>query len=632
MPPVQLALLVLLLPLASAAFIALFLRRQGALASYVSVGACAVLAVAALMLVFGGQRDFPASWEWLQLGGLTISLGFKFDDLAALMLAIVAVVGLCVHVFSFGYMHDDGARGRYFGGLSIFMFSMLGIVFADNLFMMFIFWELVGFSSWLLINHYMEKQSAADASKKAFIVNRVGDFGFLLGIIWCYAALGTVNLGEIASKIQDGSIIATGIPLLLFCGAVGKSAQLPLHVWLPDAMEGPTPVSALIHAATMVAAGIYMLCRIEPLFASAPAALDVVMWVGVATAVYAAFCAITQSDIKKVLAYSTLSQLGYMVAAFGLGSLKPHGMVFDSSAGGQVGLVAAGVGAAMFHLTTHAFFKALLFLGSGAVIYACHHEQDIFKMGGLRKKTPITFVVFTIGVLAIIGMPGLAGFFSKDAILYLAYEKNTAVFVLLAFTAILTSFYMVRVWKLVFLGEPRSESAEHAHEAGASMIVPLVVLATLSLVGGYAALYPKVFTQVFELIPEAHGAAHTTILLVSLGVLIVGAGSALLFYQSSAKDSLAVKVPGLFGALALLKASPDELYTYYVKKIQDRFALVLNFIDQILLGGLIVRGLAGFVGLVGMGARALYVGSLHAYVYWFLIGAALVWGFAAGIF
>jgi len=624
MSPVQLALLILLLPLASAAFIAFFLRRQGALASYVSVGTCAALAVAAFALVFGGQRNFPASWEWLQLGGLTIKLGFKFDDLAALMLAVVAVVGLCVHVFSLGYMHDDGARGRYFGGLSIFMFSMLGIVFADNLFMMFIFWELVGFSSWLLINHYMEKQTAADASKKAFIVNRVGDFGFLLGIIWCYASLGTVNLSEIADKVQAGSLIATGIPLLLFCGAVGKSAQLPLHVWLPDAMEGPTPVSALIHAATMVAAGIYMLCRIEPLFAAAPAALNVVMWVGVATALYAAFCAITQSDIKKVLAYSTLSQLGYMVAAFGLGSLSMNH--------GPETATAAGVGAAMFHLTTHAFFKALLFLGSGAVIYACHHEQDIFKMGGLRKKTPITFIVFTIGVLAIIGMPGFAGFFSKDAILYLAYEKNTAVFVLLAFTAILTSFYMVRLWKLVFLGEPRSESAQHAHEAGASMIVPLVVLAALSLVGGYAALYPKVFTQVFELIPEAQGAAHTTILLVSLGVLIVGAGSALLFYQSSAKDSLAAKVPGLFGALALLKASPDELYTYYVKKIQDRFALVLNFIDQILLGGLVVRGLAGFVGLVGMGARALYVGSLHAYVYWFLIGAALLWGFAAGIF
>jgi NADH-quinone oxidoreductase subunit L len=286
----------------------------------------------------------------------------------------------------------------------------------------------------------------------------------------------------------------------------------------------------------------------------------------------------------------------------------------------------------MFHLTTHAFFKALLFLSAGAVIFACHHEQDIFKMGGLRKKTPITFVVFTIGVLAIIGMPGFAGFFSKDAILYLAYENNAAVFAILAFTAILTAFYMVRLWKLVFLGEPRSESAGHAHEAGAAMTIPLIVLAILSVVGGYVALYPKVFTQVFELIPEAQGSAHTTILFVSLAVLLVGAGSALLLYKSSGKDALAAKSPGLFGGLALLKSSPDEIYTYYVRKIQDRFALVLNFIDQVLLGGLIVRGLAGFVGLIGMGARALYVGSLHAYVYWFLIGAALVWGFAAGVF
>ena len=634
MNPVQLALLVLLLPLASAAIIALFLRRQGALASFISVGACAGLAAAALLLVFGGRR-FNASTDWLQLGGLTISLGFKFDDLAALMLAIVAVVGLCVHVFSLGYMHDDSSRGRYYGGLSIFMFSMLGIVFADNLFMMFIFWELVGFSSWLLINHYMDKQSAADASKKAFIVNRVGDFGFLLGIVWCYHLNHTVNLSELADKGAQGALVfSTGIPLLLFCGAVGKSAQMPLHVWLPDAMEGPTPVSALIHAATMVAAGIYMLCRIEPLFAAAPAALNVVMWVGVVTAVYAALCAITQSDIKKVLAYSTLSQLGYMVAAFGLGSLKvaTHPGPNSSFPDPFSIVIPAGVGAAMFHLTTHAFFKALLFLGSGAVIYACHHEQDIFKMGGLRKKAPITFLVFTIGVLAIIGMPGLAGFFSKDAILYLAYEKNKAVFGLLAFTAILTAFYMVRLWKLVFLGEPRSESAAHAHEAGPAMTVPLVVLAALSVVGGYGGFYPKVFTHIFELIPEAQGAAHTTILFVSLAVLIVGAGSALLFYRSADKDTLAIKSPGLFGGLALLKASPDEIYTYYVAKVQDRFALVLNFLDQIFLGNVIVRGFAGFVGLISLGARALYVGSLHAYVYWFLIGAALVWGFAARIF
>ncbi|MFT3783924.1 MAG: NADH-quinone oxidoreductase subunit L [Nibricoccus sp.] len=627
MAPVQLALLVLLLPLVSAAVIALFLRRLPTLASFVSVGACAVLVGAALMLVFGGQRDFPASWEWLQLGNLTITLGIKFDDLAALMLSIVAIVGLCVHVFSLGYMHDDGAKARYFGGLSIFMFSMLGIVFADNLFMMFIFWELVGFSSYLLINHYLYKQSAADASKKAFIVNRVGDFGFLLGIIWCWSALGTANLTEIAAKVHGGSAIAAGIPLLLFCGAVGKSAQMPLHVWLPDAMEGPTPVSALIHAATMVAAGIYMLCRIEPLFAAAPAALNVVMWIGVITAVYAALCAITQNDIKKVLAYSTLSQLGFMVAAFGLGSLPSERGANEL----QNAMIATGVGAAMFHLTTHAFFKALLFLGSGSVIAGCHHEQNIFKMGGLRKKMPVTFWTFTVGVAAIAGLPYLSGFFSKDAILFLAYEKNTLVFGILAATAVLTSFYMVRMWKITFFGEARSHESEHAHESGFAMTLPLLVLAVLAVAGGYTGVFEKIGGTITELRPEAHGSAHTTMLLLSIGILVVGAGGAWFFYASSERDSLAAKSPGLFGGLALLKSSPDDVYNYYVAKVQDRFALILNFVDNVVIGGAI-RMMAGVVGLVGMGARALYVGSLHVYVYWFLIGAALVWGFAAGVF
>jgi len=318
MTPVTQALLVLLLPLASAAVIALFLRRQGQLATMVSVTAAAALAGLSLSLIFGGDR-FTASMEWLRFGNFAISLGFKFDDLAAVMLFVVSFVGFFIHLFSTGYMHDDPARARYFGGLSIFMFAMLGIVFADNLFMMFIFWELVGFSSYLLIGHWHEKKSASDAAKKAFIVNRVGDFGFLLGIIMCYAVHGTVNLTELAAIDGNGAIgYSRLIPLLLFCGAVGKSAQMPLQVWLPDAMEGPTPVSALIHAATMVAAGIYMLCRIEMLMV--PDALQVIMWVGTVTALYAALCAIVQSDIKKVLAYSTLSQLGYMVAAFGLGS------------------------------------------------------------------------------------------------------------------------------------------------------------------------------------------------------------------------------------------------------------------------------------------------------------------------
>ena len=623
----QTAVMTLVLPLLSAAVIALFLRRAGTVAATLSTLTAASIAVQSVMLLLSGET-FTASAEWLTLGDFSLRLGIKFNDLSALMLSIVGVVGFFIHLFSLGYMHDDAAKARFFGGLSIFMFSMIGIVLADSLFMIFIFWELVGFSSYLLINHYHEKQSAADASKKAFIVNRVGDFGFLLGIVWTYWTFGTTNLDQLEAATAGGKVIwGSLLPLLLFCGAMGKSAQMPLHVWLPDAMEGPTPVSALIHAATMVAAGIYMLCRVH--FLMTAEALQAIAWVGTITAVYAALCAIVQSDIKKVLAYSTLSQLGYMVAAFGLGSL-----VVSHEMGGTSHemVIATGVGAAMFHLTTHAFFKALMFLGSGSVIHGCHHEQDIFKMGGLAKKMPLTFVTFTIGVLAIIGFPLLAGFFSKDAILYLALEKNKAIFALLAFTAILTSFYMIRMWKLVFLGAPRSDEASHAHEGGLAMTIPLVVLAILSVVGGYTGVYGKLAGDIADLVPHAHGSAHYVILGVSLAVMLIGAGSAWFYYAPKATDTLEEKAPGLFNFLTTTKESFDKVYDYYVAKVQQRFAMLVNFVEQIFLAGLIVRGFAGLVGLVGLGARALHVGSLHAYVYWFLLGVALLWGFAAGLF
>ena len=581
MTPTHIALSVLLAPLASAALITLLLGRRGGLASAVSVVAALFIACGALWLAFGGDR-FTASWEWLRFGSFAVALGIKLDDLAALMLSIVGVVGLCVHVFSLGYMRDDAARARYFGGLSVFMFSMIGIVLADNLFMMFIFWELVGFSSYFLINHWRELASASDAAKKAFIVNRVGDFGFLLGIILCYWANGTVSLSELGA----GHVVYSRlIPLLLFCGAIGKSAQLPLQVWLPDAMEGPTPVSALIHAATMVAAGIYMLCRIDVLMV--PQARTVIAWVGTLTALYAAMCAITQRDIKKVLAYSTISQLGYMVAAFGLGS----------------------VGAAMFHLTTHAFFKALLFLGSGSVILGCHHEQDIFRMGGLRSRMPVTFWTFTIAVAAIIGMPGLAGFFSKDAILVLAFENNRAVFSVLAFTAILTAFYMIRLWKIVFLGEPAGEPARHAHEGGISLTAPLVLLAALSAV----MTLPK--RDWMEMTWQE----------------IAGAGTALAYYATDGGDTLERRSPGAFRFLGALRSSFDTGYDFYVAEVQQRAALVLNFIDVVGLSGIVVRGLAGATEMFGFGIRALHTGRLSTYVYWFLGGVVVLWAFAAGV-
>ena len=620
---VQMILALLLLPLGSAAVIALCLRKRGTLASWVSVAAAGAVVALALPLVFL-QAGAAGSVEWLRLGSLTVSLGFKLDDLARLMLFVVSFVGFLIHVFSLGYMRDDPARARYFGGLSVFMFSMLGVVLADNLFMLFIFWELVGFSSWLLISHWHEKQSAAEAAKKAFIVNRVGDFGFLLGLIMCWWLNGTVNLAQ----LDRHHVASIAVPLLLFCGVLGKSAQMPLHVWLPDAMEGPTPVSALIHAATMVAAGIYLLCRVH--FLMVPETLNAIACVGTVTAVYAALCAVVQRDIKKILAYSTLSQLGYMVAAFGLGSthivLRKVGVIV-------VDLWASfGVGAAMFHLTTHAFFKALLFLGAGSVIHGCHHEQDIFKMGGLWKKMPVTFLTFTIGVLAIIGMPGFAGFFSKDAILYLAMEKSTPVFLALAFTAVLTSFYMVRLWKLTFLGAARSDPAAQAHESGTSMKTPLLVLAALSVVGGYRGVFGRLAGGIADLVPEAGGSAHTVILLVSLGVMALGAGAAWFFYPAAGTDALEAKSSVVFSFFVALKESFDRVYGYYVAKIQQRFALLLNFLEQFLLSGLIIRGGAGLVGLLGYGARALHTGSLHTYVYWFLLGAALLWAFATGFF
>jgi NADH-quinone oxidoreductase subunit L len=387
-------------------------------------------------------------------------------------------------------------------------------------------------------------------------------------------------------------------------------------------MEGPTPVSALVHAATMVAAGIYMLCRIEPLMV--PQALQVITWVGVATAIYAAFCAVVQNDIKRVLAYSTLSQLGYMVAAFGLGGLA-FGHVDHTT------VLAAGAGAAMFHLTTHAFFKALLFLGSGSIIHACHHEQDIFKMGGLWQKMPVTFFTFTIGVLAIIGMPGLAGFFSKDAILYLALEKNIAVFVVLALGAVLTAFYMTRLWRITFFGAPRSDSASHAHENSFVMTLPLIILAIGTAAGGWLALYPDAYKGILDLVPEAHGNAHWVVLGTSLAVLVLGASAALLFYKPAATDALETRAPALHRLLAG-RLWFDEFYGYYVATVQQRLAMVLNFIDQIVISGLIIRGLAGVVAAFGIGARALHTGSIHSYVYWFLLGAALFWAFAAGVF
>ena len=422
MAPSTLAFLVLLIPLASAAVIALFLRRGGALASGISVAAAAgVLAVSSL-LIFGGHRGFPVSVEWLRIGSFAVSFGIKFDDLAALMLFVVSFVGFFIHVFSLGYMRDDPAKARFFGGLSVFMFSMCGIVLADNLFMLFIFWELVGFSSYLLIGHWYERQSASDAAKKAFIVNRVGDFGFLLGIVMCYWLNGTVNLTELAYHAGAGSLVSSrAIPLLLFCGAVGKSAQMPLQVWLPDAMEGPTPVSALIHAATMVAAGIYMLCRIQVLHGR-PGRCTVITWVGTITALFAATIAIVQTDIKKVLAYSTLSQLGYMFLALGIGRLLGRHVPPDHP---RLLQGPALPGRRLGH-PRHA--RRAGHAAHGRAAKADAHHRRVLHGAGWPSPASIPFT----------------GFWSKDEILTYALHKSVALYAVGLFTALLTAWYMSR--------------------------------------------------------------------------------------------------------------------------------------------------------------------------------------------
>ena len=636
MDPVPTLALLLAVPLGTALLILLFGRTRGRLSAGLATASAGVqLALAATLLWRPeGSEAVTAAWPLLQLGGFSLNLGLQLNALAALMLFVVTLVGFLIHLFATGYMKGDAGEGRFFGGMAIFMFSMTGIVLADSLVLLFVFWELVGFSSYLLIGHYLAKPSAAAAAKKAFIVNRVGDFGFLIGILGVQTYFGTTELAALQAAVFGAensyllSSTSTVLALLLFCGVLGKSAQMPLHVWLPDAMEGPTPVSALIHAATMVAAGVYLLGRTWFLFPEA--ALDVVLIVGVVTAVYAAFCAFGVSDIKKILAYSTLSQLGYLVAAFALGTKAGFGQAIGLEGEG-LWVALAGVGAAQFHLTTHAFFKALLFLGAGSVIHAVHHEQDIYRMGGLARKMPVTTITFAIGLIALTGLPPLAGFFSKDAILYLAYENDRMSFYLLTATAFLTATYMGRLWWTAFFGKPRGEGAAHAHESPAVMTIPLVVLAIGSVLAGFAWFYPPAAREVVaHWAPHPTGSTHTLLLIVSLVAGLGGlAVAALVWGIGSGEDRLAARLPAVARFLRS-KLWFDEIYDGYVSKVQQRLADLLGFLDQVLISGLLVRGSAAVVGLVGMAARGTHRGSLHGYVYWFLAGVILFGAFAAG--
>ncbi|HNX04536.1 MAG TPA: NADH-quinone oxidoreductase subunit L [Opitutales bacterium] len=610
-------LFILLSPLCAAALIALFGRQRGRLSAAISVGSAGLQMALALSLLCGGWNGetFRDTMTWMTLGDLSIDMGFYFNGMSALLLMVVTVVGFFIHVFAFGYSDDDKARGRFFGGLSIFMFSMTGIVVSENLFMLFIFWELVGFSSYMLIGHYLTSE-ASDASKKAFIVNRVGDFGFLIGIIWCFWQFGTVSLAELPIAIAASPVAActlTFIGLLLFCGVMGKSAQMPLHVWLPDAMAGPTPVSALIHAATMVAAGVYLLGRVAFIFS--PEALSVILAVGLTTAFLAALFAFGQTDIKKILAYSTLSQLGFMVVAFAL-------------VGG-----AEGAATSQFHLTTHAFFKALLFLGAGSVIHACHHEQDIYRMGGLWKKMPVTFITFTLATLAIAGVPYFSGFFSKDAILLLAQHTNPAVFWLLVVTSFLTATYMGRIIFVAFLGKAKSHGVEHAHESRPDMLIALVVLAIGAVLAGYTGLYPHALASYFESnIAEPTHSEHTTMLVVSAILSLGGLLTAYLVYYRPEKntDTFAKAAPGVYSVLRS-KLWFDEFYGWYVRAVQQRMANLVSIIEQVVIQGVLVRGSGGVASLVGLAARRAHTGSINTYFYWFAAGVVAFWLFTSGV-
>jgi len=604
----NLAWILLFLPLVVAAINQLVLRKNPLVPLVSTASAVATLVISFLLLGKTGTHAF----DWAAIGDFKLRIGVQLDQLSTGMMIVVTGIGALVHIFSLAYMADDEAKNRYFTGLSLFMFSMTGIVLSSNFIMTFIFWELVGLSSYLLIGHWYQKDSAADAAKKAFLCNRVGDFGFMIGILMLWGITGTLAFGDMKSGLAAfgadnaghfaqnsaayGIILSTAI-LCVFCGAVGKSAQLPLHVWLPDAMEGPTPVSALIHAATMVAAGVYMLFRLqvslgfdvfEGLLAS-----DVIAWTGGITALVAALMAVQQDDIKRVLAYSTLSQLGYMVMA--------------------VGLVAGDAG--MFHLFTHAWFKALLFLGSGAVIYACHHEQDIWKMGGLLKKMPITGFAFLVGFLALIAIPGTSGFFSKEQILEAAHHRQPALFWIAALVAILTPFYMTRLFVVAFLGKTKSDHADHAHEVGPLMFVPLAVLAILALTAGLPFIAKPLSPAYLQ--PE-HLIHFGFVTFVSVGAVVLGVVAAFLLYAGKDKDPLSIP---LFRERFYIDRFYDNIVVRY---FQDAFAAIVHFFDELLINGLLAGGLSRGAVSFGNLFRKLQSGQLQGYAYAFGLGVVLV--------
>jgi NADH-quinone oxidoreductase subunit L len=565
---------------------------------------------------------------WINAGTVKVPFAFLVDQLSAIMLLIITGVGTLIHLYSIGYMTHDQGFGKFFAYLNLFIFFMLLLVLGSNYVIMFIGWEGVGLCSYLLIGFWYSNPDYADAAKKAFIMNRIGDLGFLIAIFLIINMFGSVEFKEvfhIAGTMKPGYWALTLATMLLFVGATGKSAQLPLFTWLPDAMAGPTPVSALIHAATMVTAGIYMIVRSNALFILTPITMEVIAIVGLATALVAALIALTQTDIKKVLAYSTVSQLGYMFLGLGVGAFT----------GG------------FFHVITHAFFKALLFLGAGSVIHAMSDEQDMRNMGGLRKKLPITFATMLIGTIAIAGIPPFAGFFSKDEILAHAYEHSKVMYGIGVFTAMLTSFYMFRMMFLTFSGKFRgtSEQEHHLHESPLSMTLPLIVLAILSAIGGFigvpealhghhelAAFLKPIFNgKVFGEAGELSGSTEITLMLISVG----GALIALIYaYVKYIKNS---HVPvrdgeerGLLATLSYHKFYLDELYDLIIRKPLDALSdFFYKVVDKMGIDGL-VNGIGSTPVEASKGLRLLQTGNVGFYIFMMVVGIIAVLAYSLG--
>ncbi|MEJ5171678.1 MAG: NADH-quinone oxidoreductase subunit L, partial [Fimbriimonadales bacterium] len=504
--------------------------------------------------------------EWLAIGGFRVPVGFLLDGLSAAMLLVVATVALLVQIFSVGYMEGDDGFARFFTYLGLFASAMLGLVLADNLLLVYICWELVGICSYLLIGFWYRNRAPANAAKKAFIVTRFGDLGLLLAIVLLWHSAHTFEIAALEKIVQSGNLkpillsaaaFTNLVPLLVFLGAVGKSAQFPLHVWLPDAMEGPTPVSALIHAATMVAAGVFLVARLFFLFRAAPTALDTVAWIGGFTALMAATIALVQTDIKKVLAYSTISQLGYMM----------------------LGLALGGITVGMFHLTTHAFFKALLFLAAGSVIHACHHEQNLLNMGGLHRRMPVTSWTTIVGALALAGVFPLAGFWSKEEILASALQRPVLFGVALTVAA-MTAFYMTRLWFLAFAGEARTEASAHARESSAWMVVPLALLAVAAAAGGALNLPGSHFLLgLLEPGRQAHGMSIPVAVAGTVAALAGIALGASLYRRDPAADAV-TRMPRALYSFLENKWYIDDFYERGVARAAVAWGAMVAWFDR----------------------------------------------------